>query len=123
VHQPKALAVIDQIRIALRQMMVRRFIARRRSRYVPHLPAAGEIVIFDRSWYNRAGLERVIGFCTEEQANRSLEMAPLFERVAIESGVILVEILAGRQPRRADQSSWLYSVRRARRRPRPARPC
>ena len=49
-------------------------------RYIPHLPAAGEIVIFDRSWYNRAGVERVMGFCTEDQAKRFLQLAPLFER-------------------------------------------
>src|SRR5262249_28967594 len=50
-------------------------------RYMPHMPAAGEVVIFDRSWYNRAGVERVMGFCTEEQAKRFLEMVPLFEKV------------------------------------------
>src|SRR5437763_118309 len=49
-------------------------------RYVPHLPAAGEVVIFDRSWYNRAGVERVLGFCTDEQAKRFLEIAPSVER-------------------------------------------
>ena len=49
-------------------------------RYIPHLPAAGEIVIFDRSWYNRAGVERVMGFCTEEQAKRFLELTPLAEK-------------------------------------------
>src|SRR5574338_1377777 len=58
-------------------------------RYMPHLPAAGEIVIFDRSWYNRAGVERVMGFCTEEQAERFLKMTPLVERAIVESGVIL----------------------------------
>src|SRR5512136_2365358 len=47
-------------------------------RYLPYLPAAGEIVIFDRSWYNRAGVERVMGFCTEEQAQRFLEVVPAF---------------------------------------------
>ena len=60
-------------------------------RYVPHLPAAGEIVIFDRSWYNRAGVERVLGFCTEEQAKHFLEMVPMFEKVVVESGVILLK--------------------------------
>ena len=49
-------------------------------RYIPHLPAAGEIVIFDRSWYNRAGVERVMGFCTDEQVNRFLQMAPGAEK-------------------------------------------
>jgi polyphosphate kinase len=60
-------------------------------RYVPHLPAAGEIVIFDRSWYNRAGVERVMGFCTEEEAKHFLEMVPAFEKVVVESGVILLK--------------------------------
>jgi polyphosphate kinase 2 len=60
-------------------------------RYIPHLPAAGEIVIFDRSWYNRAGVERVMGFCTEKEAKRFLEQAPLFEKVIVESGVILLK--------------------------------
>ena len=50
-------------------------------RYIPHLPAAGEVVIFDRSWYNRAGVERVMGFCTEKQVKRFLEMVPAFEKV------------------------------------------
>src|SRR4051812_24119131 len=50
-------------------------------RYLPHLPAAGEVVIFDRSWYNRAGVERVMGFCTEEQATRFLEVVPTFEKL------------------------------------------
>src|SRR4029077_13374518 len=49
-------------------------------RYIPHLPAAGEIVIFDRSWYNRAGVERVMGFCTEEQAEGFLQMIPGIEK-------------------------------------------
>lgn len=60
-------------------------------RYLPHLPAAGEVVIFDRSWYNRAGVERVMGFCTEEQARRFLEMVPMFERIMKESGIILLK--------------------------------
>jgi polyphosphate kinase 2 len=60
-------------------------------RYMPYLPAAGEIVIFDRSWYNRAGVERVMGFCTEEQAKRFLEMIPLIEKAIVESGVILLK--------------------------------
>jgi len=60
-------------------------------RYTPHLPAAGEVVIFDRSWYNRAGVERVMGFCTEEQAKRFLEMVPAFERVVVEDGIILLK--------------------------------
>jgi polyphosphate kinase len=60
-------------------------------RYIPHLPAAGEIVIFDRSWYNRAGVERVLGFCTEDQAKRFLEMVPAFEKVLVEDGIILLK--------------------------------
>ena len=60
-------------------------------RYLAHLPAAGEIVIFDRSWFNRAGVERVMGFCTEEQATRFLQMVPLFEKVVVEEGVILLK--------------------------------
>src|SRR6478752_5263612 len=60
-------------------------------RYLPHLPAAGEVVIFDRSWYNRAGVERVMGFCTEEQARRFLHVAPLVEKAIVESGVILLK--------------------------------
>jgi polyphosphate kinase 2 len=60
-------------------------------RYVPHLPAAGEIVIFDRSWYNRAGVERVLGFCTEEEAKHFLEIVPVFEKLVVESGVILLK--------------------------------
>jgi polyphosphate kinase 2 len=60
-------------------------------RYVPHFPAAGEMVIFDRSWYNRAGVERVMGFCTEEQAKRFLQIVPLVEKSMIESGIILLK--------------------------------
>src|SRR5437667_3335373 len=60
-------------------------------RYIPHLPAAGEIVIFDRSWYNRAGVERVLGFCTEDQAKRFLEMIPGVEKAIVESGIILLK--------------------------------
>jgi polyphosphate kinase 2 len=60
-------------------------------RYLPHLPAAGEIVIFDRSWYNRAGVERVMGFCSEEQAQKFLKAVPLVEKAIVESGVILLK--------------------------------
>ena len=60
-------------------------------RYVPHLPSAGEITIFDRSWYNRAGVERVMGFCTEEQAKRFLEIVPEFEHLIVESGTVLLK--------------------------------
>ena len=60
-------------------------------RYIPHLPAAGEVVIFDRSWYNRAGVDRVMGFCTEEQATRFLAMVPGVERAMVESGIVLIK--------------------------------
>src|SRR5216684_3955814 len=60
-------------------------------RYVSHLPAAGEVVIFDRSWYNRAGVERVMGFCTEEQVKYFLQMTPLVEKAIVDSGVILLK--------------------------------
>lgn len=60
-------------------------------RYLPHFPAAGEVVIFDRSWYNRAGVERIMGFCTEEQTQRFLERTPGFEKVMVESGIILLK--------------------------------
>ncbi|MET8577374.1 polyphosphate kinase 2 [Streptomyces sp. NPDC005012] len=60
-------------------------------RYVSHLPARGEIVFFDRSWYNRAGVERVMGFCTEEEYERFLRQAPLFERMLSDDGILLVK--------------------------------
>ena len=60
-------------------------------RYVAHLPAAGEIVIFDRSWYNRAGVERVMGFCSDEQAHRFLEATPLVERAIVDSRIVLLK--------------------------------
>jgi polyphosphate kinase 2 len=60
-------------------------------RYIPHLPAAGEIVIFDRSWYNRAGVERVMGFCSEEQAKRFLQMTPGVEQAMVDSGILLLK--------------------------------
>jgi polyphosphate kinase 2 len=60
-------------------------------RYIPHLPSAGEIVIFDRSWYNRAGVERVMGFCTEEQTNKFLSMIPGVEKAMVESDVTLIK--------------------------------
>ena len=73
-------------------------------RYLRHLPAAGEVVIFDRSWYNRAGVERVMGFCTEDQAKRFLAGVPLVERAIVDSGVILLkywlEVSADEQTRR-----------------------
>ena len=75
-------------------------------RYLPHLPAAGEIVIFDRSWYNRAGVERVMGFCSEQQAKGFLQLAPLFEKLMINSGIILLkywlEVSPGEQTKRLE---------------------
>jgi polyphosphate kinase 2 len=60
-------------------------------RYIQHFPAAGEVVIFDRSWYNRAGVERVMGFCTPEQTERFLEQVPAVEKAMVESGIILIK--------------------------------
>jgi polyphosphate kinase 2 len=60
-------------------------------RYVVHLPAAGEVVLFDRSWYNRAGVERVMGFCTEEEYQEFLRSCPEFERMLVRSGIILIK--------------------------------
>ena len=60
-------------------------------RYMQHFPAAGEVVIFDRSWYNRAGVERVMGFCTPEQTERFLEQVPAVERAMVDSGIILIK--------------------------------
>jgi len=60
-------------------------------RYMERFPSAGEIVIFDRSWYNRAGVDRVMGFCSEKKARRFLELAPRFEAAIIESGTILLK--------------------------------
>jgi polyphosphate kinase 2 len=60
-------------------------------RYIQHFPAAGEIVIFDRSWYNRAGVERVMGFCSEEQTKRFLQGTPLVEKAMVQSGIILLK--------------------------------
>jgi polyphosphate kinase 2 len=60
-------------------------------RYVPHLPAAGEVVIFDRSWYNRAGVERVMGFCTEEEVAGFFKATPIVERAIVASGIILLK--------------------------------
>ena len=58
-------------------------------RYVPHLPAAGEIALFDRSWYNRAGVERVMGFCSADEYRRFLHQAPIFERMLVEDGILV----------------------------------
>jgi len=75
-------------------------------RYIPHLPAAGEVVIWDRSWYNRAGVERVMGFCSEETAKGFLKIVPNFERLMVDSGIILLkywlEVSAEEQTRRLE---------------------
>ena len=60
-------------------------------RYVPHLPAAGEIVLFDRSWYNRAGVERVMGFCNDDELEEFFRSVPEFEKMLVRSGVILLK--------------------------------
>jgi len=60
-------------------------------RYVPHLPAAGEMVLFDRSWYNRAGVERVMGFCTDDEYREFMRSCPEFERMLVRSGIILIK--------------------------------
>ena len=73
-------------------------------RYLPHFPAAGEVVIFDRSWYNRAGVERVMGFCTPEETGRFLEQVPAVEKAMTDSGIVLLkywlEVSADEQTRR-----------------------
>ncbi|MFP3758514.1 polyphosphate kinase 2, partial [Cupriavidus sp. SIMBA_020] len=75
-------------------------------RYLPHLPAAGEVVIFDRSWYNRAGVERVMGFCSQKQAEEFLAAVPLVEKAIIASGIILIkywlEVSSDEQTRRLE---------------------
>jgi polyphosphate kinase 2 len=75
-------------------------------RYIPHLPAGGEVVIFDRSWYNRAGVERVMGFCTEQQAKRFLEQLPEVEKAMLDSGILLIkywlDVTAEEQTRRLE---------------------
>jgi polyphosphate kinase 2 len=60
-------------------------------RYIPHLPAAGEMVLFDRSWYNRAGVERVMGFCSDDEYREFLRSCPEFERMLVRSGIILIK--------------------------------
>lgn len=60
-------------------------------RYVTHLPAGGEIVLFDRSWYNRAGVEHVMGFCTKKEYDEFLRSCPLFENMLVRSGIILIK--------------------------------
>jgi hypothetical protein len=76
-------------------------------RYLPHLPAAGEVVIFDRSWYNRAGVERVMGFCTEEQATHFLKMVPMVERAMVDSGIRLTST-GSRSAPRSRHAGWRH---------------
>ena len=75
-------------------------------RYIPHFPAAGEVVIFDRSWYNRAGVERVMGFCTETRRADSSNMVPAVEKAMVDAGIVLVkywlEVSADEQTRRLE---------------------
>jgi polyphosphate kinase len=78
-------------------------------RYMKHFPAAGEVVIFDRSWYNRAGVEPVMGFCTPEQSARFLELVPATEKAIVDAGIILIkywlEVSADEQTRRLRTAS------------------
>ena len=67
-------------------------------RYIQHFPAAGEVVIFDRSWYNRAGVEPVMGFCTQEETNRFLDQLPGVEKAMVDSGNPVAQVLARGQP-------------------------
>ena len=75
-------------------------------RYIPHLPASGEVVIFDRSWYNRAGVERVMGFCTPKDTDRFLDLVPAVEKAMTDSGILLLkywlEVSADEQTRRLE---------------------
>lgn len=76
-------------------------------RYLPHFPAGGEVVIFDRSWYNRAGVERVMGFCSLEETERFLRIAPFVEQAMVDSGIVLLkywlEVSPKEQTRRLEQ--------------------
>ena len=73
-------------------------------RYIAHLPAAGEMVLFDRSWYNRAGVEHVMGFCTREEYKQFLAQAPVFERMLVDDGILLYKYwLAVDQPRQEER--------------------
>ena len=83
-------------------------------RYLPHLPAAGEVVIFDRSWYNRAGVERVMGFCKPEEAERFLELAPPVEKIMVDSGIILLKywLEVGPQEQTRRLNSRIHDLRK-----------
>jgi hypothetical protein len=74
-------------------------------RYLPHLPAAGEVVIFDRSRYNRAGVERVMGFCKPEATERFLEQVPSVEKAMVDSGILLLKYWLELSPHRADAAA------------------
>jgi polyphosphate kinase 2 (PPK2 family) len=79
-------------------------------RYMQHFPAAGEVVIFDRSWYNRAGVEYVMGFCTKAQHGRFLELCPEIERYIVEGGIQLIKIWlesATRNRNAASRRAWM----------------
>ncbi len=78
-------------------------------RYLPHFPAAGEIVLFDRSWYNRAGVERVMGFCTQQQYESFLKTTPLFEREIIEDGIILIKYFFD-VSRKVQEERWVRGI-------------
>jgi polyphosphate kinase 2 len=77
-------------------------------RYVPHLPAGGEIVLFDRSWYNRAGVERVMGFCTDEEYEEFFQSAPEFERMLARSGIKLIKYWFSITD---DEQNWRFNMR------------
>jgi polyphosphate kinase len=83
-------------------------------RYMPHFPAAGEVVIFDRSWYNRGGVEPVMGFCTPSDTERFLEQVPAVERAMVDSGILLLkywlEVSQEEQTRRLE--SWINVPRK-----------
>ena len=86
VHRPRAVRVVALPAPTEREQSQWYF-----QRYVAHLPAAGEIVLFDRSWYNRAGVEHVMGFCTPEEYRRFMHQCPIFERMLVDDGIILVK--------------------------------
>jgi polyphosphate kinase len=72
-------------------------------RFIPHLPAAGEMVLFDRSWYNRAGVEKVMGFCTEQQCREFLRQAPVFEKMLTDDGIVLLKYWLGVDQQRQEE--------------------
>jgi len=75
-------------------------------RYVNHLPSAGEMVLFDRSWYNRAGVERVMGFCTDEEYEDFMRTCPQFERMLVRSGIILIKYWLSVSDAEQERASW-----------------